>query len=155
MTVRMREDVRRVVVRAAAQEASRRGAARIGTQDLLLAAMNDPTSDARRILGTDLAHARAAVEGLDRAALAQVGVELGDVAAAAVPARGWHRPPLSAGARAALARAVRLARFEGAHLIEMRHLVLALLGARRPDPAADVLDALAIDRKEASRRAAR
>jgi ATP-dependent Clp protease ATP-binding subunit ClpA len=153
MTVRLREDVRRAVLRTAAVEASRRGSARIGTQDLLLAALDDPTSQASRILGTDLAEARAAVDALDRTALASVGVDLGDVALAPAPMRAGRRPPLSAGGRTVLARAVRLARSERARRIDMRHLVLGLLGTRPADPAGDVLDALGVDREEARRRA--
>jgi ATP-dependent Clp protease ATP-binding subunit ClpA len=154
MTVRLREDVRRAVLRTAAVEASRRGSARIGTQDLLLAALDDPTSQAGRILETDLAQARAAVDALDRTALASVGVDLGEVALAPAPIRGGRRRPLTAGARAVLTRAVRQARSERARRIDTRHLVVALLGATRGDPAVDVLDALGVDREQARRRAA-
>jgi ATP-dependent Clp protease ATP-binding subunit ClpA len=154
MTVRLREDVR-AVLRAAAIEASRRGSGRIGTQDLLLAALDDPNSEAGRMLGTELAEARAAVNALDRTALATVGVDLRDVALAPAPLRNAHRPPLSAGARGVLGRAVRLARSERARRIEMRHLVLGLLGSRAPDPAGEVLDELGINRDEARGRAAR
>ncbi|MGZ4136927.1 MAG: hypothetical protein ACXVPX_05090 [Actinomycetota bacterium] len=52
-----------------------------------------------------------------------------------------------------MVRAVRLAKGERTRRVEMRHLTAALLGCRRPDPAAEVLDALGVDPEEARRRA--
>jgi ATP-dependent Clp protease ATP-binding subunit ClpA len=152
MTVRLGLDVRRAVLNVAAAEARRRAAGRTGTQDLLLATLHDPTSEAISILGTDLGAARTAADRLDRAALASVGVDLGPIELIPSPA-GGRRLPLTAGARSTLARAVRLARAERRSRVEMRHLVTALLAAHRPDPAVDVLDELGVDREEARRRA--
>jgi ATP-dependent Clp protease ATP-binding subunit ClpA len=153
MSVRMRDDVRRAVIRAAAEEAGRRGSGRIGTQDLLLASLVDPTSDAVRILAVDLREAREAVDRLDRAALSAVGVDLGDLALAPRRPAAGRRPPLAAGARAAIGRAVRTARVERARRVEMRHLVLGLLGCPPGDHAFEVLEALRVDRDSARRRA--
>jgi ATP-dependent Clp protease ATP-binding subunit ClpA len=152
MSVRLERDVRRAVLTFASAESAARGSGRIGTQDLLLATLVDPTSDAVRILGVDLDDGRRVVDGLDRAALASVGVDLGEVHLERRPAAGG-RPALTAGARAVLARAVRSARAESARRVDMRHLTLALLGCRRPDAAAEVLEALGVDREEALRRA--
>jgi ATP-dependent Clp protease ATP-binding subunit ClpA len=154
MSLRLREDVRRAVLLSAAFEADRRGSGRIGTQDLLLGALHDRTSQAREILGTDLVTARAAVDDLDRAALAGVGVEL-DAPLAPRAHRSRRRPPLTSGARAVLARAVRSARSDRARRVGMRQLLIALLAARAPDPAAEVLDALGVDRAAARARAER
>jgi ATP-dependent Clp protease ATP-binding subunit ClpA len=153
VTVRLRQDVRRAVLDAAAAEARRRASGRVATQDLLLAALHDPVSEAVSILGVDLDDARAAVDRLDRAALDSIGVDLGVVELTPSRAAVRRRPPFTAGARSALARAVRLARVERQKRVAMRHIVLALLAARRPDPAAEVLDELGIDREEARLRA--
>jgi Clp amino terminal domain, pathogenicity island component len=152
MSVRLQADVRRAVLRFASAEAAGRGSGRIGTQDLLLAVLVDPASDATRILGVDLDAARGAVKDLDRAALARVGVDLGRVELEPRPP-GRGRRPLTAGARGVFVRAVHLARRDRTGRIEMRHLTASLLACRRPDPAAEVLDALGVDREEASRRA--
>lgn len=154
MTRRLADDVRRAVLEAATDEARRRGAGRVSTQDLLLAALRDPASQAASILGAELAEARAAVGRLDREALVSVGVDPGAIELAARSRRrGARRAPLTAGARAMLARAVRLSRAEHASRVQMRHLVLALLATDRPDAAVDVLDELGIDREEARARA--
>lgn len=153
MTVLLRQDVRRVVLGAAADEARRRGSGRIGTQDLLLGILRDPTSEAVAILDVDLAAARSAVDRLDRDALASIGVDLGPVELRPRRAVDRRRPPFTSGCRAALARAVRLTRAEERDRVEMRHLVVALLATDRPDPAGDVLDELHIDREAARDRA--
>jgi Clp amino terminal domain, pathogenicity island component len=152
MSVRLREDVRRAVLSFASAEAAGRGSGRIGTQDLLLGVLVDPASDAIRILGVDLDAAREAVDDLDRAALGTVGVDLGTLALERRPA-GRGRRPLTSGARGVMVRAVRLARGERTRRVEMRHLTVALLACRRPDPAAEVLGALGVDPEEARRRA--
>ncbi|MGZ4115429.1 MAG: hypothetical protein ACXVQT_10175 [Actinomycetota bacterium] len=84
--------------------------------------------------------------------LATVGVDVGPLELELRPA-GRGRRPLTSGARAVMVRAVRLARGERTRTVEMRHLTAALLGCRRPDPAAEVLDALGVDPEEARRRA--
>jgi hypothetical protein len=152
MSVRLQADVRRAVLRFASAGAAGRGSARVGTQDLLLAVLVDPASDATRILAVDLDAARGAVDDLDRAALARVGVDLGRVELEPRPP-GRGRRPLTAGARGVFVRAVHLARRDRTGRVEMRHLTAGLLACRRPDPAAEVLDALGVDREEASRRA--
>jgi ATP-dependent Clp protease ATP-binding subunit ClpA len=155
VSLRLREDVRKAVLMSAAFEADRRGARRIGTEDLLLGVLHDRTSQADEVLGVDLDAARATVDDLDRSALASVGVDLGGMTLRPRAERSRRRPPLTSGAKAVLVRAVRLARAERARRVGMRHLLVALLGCRHPDPAAELLDALEVDRAEALRRAER
>ena len=59
----------------ARQEARRRGDHKVGTEHLVLALLMEPPLAAA--LGVDLQAARAALEALDRDALAAVGVEIG------------------------------------------------------------------------------
>src|SRR5262245_29909452 len=58
------------VVRSALEEARRRGDRRLSTEHLLLALLYDPAAAPARALGVDLETARAALDALDRAALA-------------------------------------------------------------------------------------
>jgi ATP-dependent Clp protease ATP-binding subunit ClpA len=149
----LERDVRRAVLVFASAESAARGSGRIGTQDLLLGTLVDPASDAARILQVDLDGVRAAVENLDRAALTGVGVDLGPVELERRPASPRGHRSLTSAARAVLTRAVQLARRERTRRVEMRHLSIALLACTRPDEAAEVLNALGVDREEARRRA--
>jgi hypothetical protein len=129
----------------AAAEARLRGDDRIGTDHLLLGLLRPHGSLTSRILGIDMAFAQAAWEDLDRAALAAVGIDVGEMPARDVIV-SRRRPPLTSGARAALKRSVDIAKAAGPlRRIEERHLLLAILGCRRPDPAAELLAALGVD----------
>ena len=68
----------RTVVTSALEEARLRGDRRIGTEHLLLGLLHDPDSVAARTLGIDLATAQEALDALDRAALAAVGIDARD-----------------------------------------------------------------------------
>ncbi|HZD69764.1 MAG TPA: Clp protease N-terminal domain-containing protein [Actinomycetes bacterium] len=140
-----------MVLASAAQEAQARGDRRIGTDHLLLGLLDDPDSVAARALGVDLEAARAASAALDRAALAAVGIDLGDLGvrpqSQLIHAR--RRPPLTSGARAVLQRSLQEASASKSRYIEVRHLLLALLSRERPDPAAELLAALGVDPAEA------
>jgi ATP-dependent Clp protease ATP-binding subunit ClpA len=138
-------DARRWVLAAAEAEARRRGDRRLGTDHLLLALFHDPKALAAGLLGVDLDRARAAAEGLDRAALAAIGVDLGDSELPAVPAPARRRLSWTSGARAVLVATVAEARRTKSRRISTRHLLLALLALRRPDPAGQLLDALGVD----------
>jgi len=151
MVMRLTQDARRQVLSSAAEEARRRGDRRIGTDHLLLGLLHDPGSLAEQILGMDLDAAREASNALDRAALAAVGVDVGDFTPAATrPGRG--RPPFTSAARAVLHGSVIEARDARARHIDERHLLLALLARTRPDPAAELLAALDVDPVEATAR---
>jgi ATP-dependent Clp protease ATP-binding subunit ClpA len=151
------EDARALLLSSAVQEATGRGDRRVGTDHLLLAVLREPDSAAARALGVDLAAAREAEESLDRAALAAIGVGAPPGLAAAGPGAGpggrpiggkgaLRRLGLSHGARSVLERAVGLARAARAGHIEARHFLLALLELQRPDPAAELLTSLGVDR---------
>jgi len=145
---RFSPDARKQVVRYASEEAIRDGHRRIGADHMLLGLLHDPTSEAVRVIGADLEVARASSLALDLAALAAVGVDATPMDLAA-PIRARGRPPLTSGARAALARGVRAARAAKSRRIEPRHLLVGILGCQRPDPGAELLDALGVDRAAA------
>lgn len=144
MFERFDEDARAVLLSTAKQEVQRRGDRRVGTDHLLLGLLHAQRSPAVRALGVDLASARAAADALDRAALAEVGIDLGEPALPE-PVGIVRRPPLTSGARTLLKLAVEEARRTKARRVQARHLVIAVLSLRRPDPAAQLLDALGVD----------
>jgi ATP-dependent Clp protease ATP-binding subunit ClpA len=146
MVKRLGQDARRAVLTDSAEEARRRGDRRLGTDHLLLGILRDPRSEATRALGVDLDAARAADDALDRAALAAIGIDAGDLGAARDAEGGSRRlPPLTTGARAVFQRAIVEARPGKSRRIETRHFLLALLACERPDPAAELLNELGID----------
>ena len=153
MFERFDQDARRAVMLAATAEARRRGDRRIGTDHLLLGLLHDPDSVAAQALGVDLHSARSAADSLDRAALASIGLDLGNHTLAE-PAPGRRRAPLTSGARTILQLSIEQARAGRARRIQTRHLLLALLSRRPPDPAAALLQALGVDPAEARRRLA-
>lgn len=136
----------RAAVNGAKDEAAISGDRRIGADHLLIALLHDPLI--ATALNTSARDARRAFAELDRRALVAVGVDLGDVEPGASAALSWHTP-FTAGAKQTLARAVQTATIEKAHSIASRHLTLALLDRREPDPAGELLDALHVDRDAA------
>jgi ATP-dependent Clp protease ATP-binding subunit ClpA len=146
MVKRLSEDARKLVLTAAADEARRRGDRRLGTDHLLLGLLHDPAAEAAGALGVDLESARAAQDALDRAALAAVGIDAGDLAGPVEePGGARRRPPLTSAARAVFKRAVEQARPRRSGRIGTRHFLLALLACERPDPAAELLHRLGVD----------
>jgi ATP-dependent Clp protease ATP-binding subunit ClpA len=139
----------RTAVRGAVDEARDRGDRRVGTEHLLLAALNTPIG--ADLLGVSARTARAAADELDRQALAAIGVDVGDFRPTGAPGSG-KRPPFSSGAREVLSRALALAAAARSRRIEHRHLLLALIERGRPDPVAALLSALAIDPSQARAR---
>ncbi|MEV7981210.1 Clp protease N-terminal domain-containing protein [Streptomyces sp. NPDC086519] len=133
----------RATVASALDETKLRGDRRIGTEHLLLGVLHEP--GAARALGTDLETARAALDTLDRSALAVVGIDVRGIERAPIPA-SRKRTPLTSGARAVLPRALAETRKAGSRRITPEHLLLALLDCRRPDPVAELLAELGIDR---------
>jgi len=131
-----------VVVKAALEETRRRGDRRLGTEHLFLGLLHEEV--AARAIDVDLPAARDALDRLDRAALAAIGINLGDIPVGrVVPAR--KRPPLTSTARAALGTAVRMSRVRTRHLSPL-YLLVTLLDLTHPDPVADLLDELGVDR---------
>ncbi|MBD0737860.1 Clp protease N-terminal domain-containing protein [Streptomyces sp. CBMA29] len=135
----------KLVLEQAGEEAARRGDRRIGTDHLLLALLRDEAAQPARALGVTLAEGHAALEALDRAALGSLGIHL-DIPLAPPPVRGRRRITLNSAARATVVAAKHEAERERrGRRIEPRHLLLALLPAPHPDPAATLLSALDLD----------
>ncbi len=138
----------RTAVTDAVAEAARRGDRRVGTEHLLLGLLDDPAGVAAGALGTDIVAARAALDAMDAEALASVGVDV-DVAGvppAPQPTRLPSRRPFTAAARETLGRTLRIASARRVGRLEPQHLLLALLESAPPDPAAQLLDRLGVDR---------
>jgi len=134
----------RFVLKAAEEEARRRGDRRIGTEHLLLGLMVDPQSEWIPVLGTDLESARSELGAMDRKALAEVGVEANFLHPMR-PIRTEGRLRLTSGAMRVLRGGLDEAAKAKARSIEPRHLLLALLASDGPDPATQLLGALGID----------
>jgi hypothetical protein len=96
------------------------------------------------VLGVDLTTARAALDALDRTALAAVGIDLQGIEQAAIPA-SRKRTPYTSGARSVIKRSVIEAKAAGSRRIGPGHLLLAILSCERPDPAAELIEQLHID----------
>ena len=152
MPKRLSVDARKLVLASAAEEARRRGDRRLGTDHLLLGLVHEEDSPAAKALGVSLAAARAASDALDRAALAAVGVQVDTLGEGPPASFGRRFPPLTSGARAVFQRAIDEARPAGSGRIEASHFLLALLSRRRPDPAAELMDALGVDPAAVRRR---
>jgi ATP-dependent Clp protease ATP-binding subunit ClpA len=145
MPKRLSVDARKLVLTSATEEARRRGDRRLGTDHLLLGLLHDGNSRAARALGVSLTDARAASDALDLAALAAVGIEIAVLGEREPAPFGRRFPPLTSGARAVVKHAIDEARpFKGGR-IGTTHFLLALLSLQRPDPAAELLDALGVD----------
>jgi ATP-dependent Clp protease ATP-binding subunit ClpA len=147
MVTRLSPDAKTVLA-SAAEEARRRGDRRLGTDHLLLALLGDPGSGVARALGVDLAAARTASDSLDRAALAAVGVNVTHLGTPPPSAFTRWLPSLTSGARAVLSSAVEQTHRTKTPHIETRDLLVALLARESPDPAADLLTALGVDREQ-------
>ena len=139
-----RDGLRRMYVDAMG-EAAAGGDRRIGTDHLLLGLLQDPGSRTATALGISLAQARDARSQLDRGALASIGLEV-DLPRPNRAAPRAGRLPLTPAARQVLSGA----RHE-AHALRVKpdHVALALLRSSAPDPAAQVLDLLSVDRAHA------
>lgn len=142
----------RAAVVDARTEAGRRGDRRIGSEHLLIALLQD--EELAQLVGADADDARAAVDEMDRAALAAIGVDLGGFAPAARAALGKH-VPFSSGAKAVLQRSLSTAAGEKAAVITPRHMLLALLDLSQPDQAAALFARLSADPAAVRERVAR
>jgi ATP-dependent Clp protease ATP-binding subunit ClpA len=147
MVTRLSADARTVLTSAAA-EARRRGDRRLGTDHLLLGLLHDPDSRAAHALGVDLEAARTASESLDRAALAAVGVNVSRLGTPPPSIFARRLPSLSSGARAVITAAVEQTRRARTQPIQTREILLALLARENPDPAAQLLAVMGIERSQ-------
>jgi ATP-dependent Clp protease ATP-binding subunit ClpA len=132
----------RAVAVAALDEARRRGDRRLSTEHVLLGLLHDES--AAQALGVDLEAARAGLDDLDREALAVIGIDADGVDRPRVPASA-KRTPFTSGAREVFRRSLVQTRAARSRRIETKFLVLALLDARHPDPAAELIGRLGID----------
>ena len=132
----------REIVRSAVEEAGRRGDRRIGTEHLLIALLEDPALAG--LVGADRGAARAVATRLDREAVAAIGLDVGDFGPVARRV-GSSRAPFTPGAKAVLKRSLGHTVTDQARRIAPKHLMLALLERRQPDPAAALLAAFAVD----------
>jgi Clp amino terminal domain, pathogenicity island component len=123
-------------------EARRRGDRRVGTDHIALAMLCDPDSNTARALGFSLDSARTALQTLDSEALATLGIDAPFVEVATAP-RTRERLSLTPAGRAIFTGLRRVAAGER---LGPKHVLLALLGQQRPDPAAELFDALGVDR---------
>jgi ATP-dependent Clp protease ATP-binding subunit ClpA len=128
------------VYRDAITQAVARGDRSVATEHIALALLVDPESLTARALGVSLATAFDALETLDRQALMSPPVSL------RARQRRLRMTP------AAFAVFTGLRRYAGRERLGMRHVLLALLAQRRPDPAAELFDALGVDREKVGRR---
>jgi ATP-dependent Clp protease ATP-binding subunit ClpA len=134
------------IFHTASAEAQRMGDHRVGTEHMTLALLADPDSPTAKALGVSLADAREALQTLDSEALAVVGIQAQDPGPA-VPAKARIR--LTPGARSVFSdlhtgRSIKPPR--------PQDLLLGLIGRAKPDPAAELLDALGVDRAEVRQR---
>ncbi|GAA2012000.1 Clp protease N-terminal domain-containing protein [Catenulispora yoronensis] len=141
----------RTVVTAALDEARHRGDRRVGTEHLLLGVLRLPDTPGTQALGVDLATARAALDALDREALAVVGVDVAGLDRPPIPA-SRKRTPFTSAARGVIPRSLVEARKSSSRRITAEHLLLAILEREQPDPAADLLAHLGVDRKAVTQR---
>lgn len=125
----------------AASEARRRGDRRVGTDHIALAMLCDPGSEPTQALEVSLESARAALQTLDTEALATLGIDASFTDAASATRRE-ERLPLTPAARAIFTSLRRVAAGER---LSRKHVLLALLARQRPDPAAELFDALGVD----------
>jgi len=139
-----RDGLRRMYVDAMG-EAAAGGDRRIGTDHLLLGLLHDPDSRPATALGIGLEQARDACSQLDRGALASIGLEV-DLPRPSRAAPRAGRLTLTPAARQVLSGARHEAHFRR---VTPDHVALALLHASGPDPAAQVLDFLGVDRAHA------
>lgn len=123
-------------------EARCRGDRKVSTEHIVLALLRDPESSNARALGVDLTTARQALDGLDAAALASVGIHAAPTGRI-LPGHEKDRLPLTPAAKAVFTG---LRKEAGRERIGVEHVLLRLLSRTSPDPAAALLDALGVDR---------
>ncbi|HWF16765.1 MAG TPA: Clp protease N-terminal domain-containing protein [Acidimicrobiales bacterium] len=144
----------------ASEEARRRGDRRTGTDHLLLALFEDPSTEA--VLGVNLQQARQALELLDREALAGVGLGPGadapPLAMRAVPKKPRIRDVakkdrfrMTPAAKKVLEEAYKP---EGHRKFQVTgpEVLAQILALQPPDPAAVLLDALGVHTSDVRRR---
>jgi ATP-dependent Clp protease ATP-binding subunit ClpA len=134
----------RAAVAAAVDEAQRRGDTRIGTEHLLLGLLHEADSSAVRAIGVDLETVRRALQAMDVAALAAVGIDVGGLPPLAARSARRHRP-FTAAAKGVLRRTLVESQRRRARRLESTDMLLALLDCGPRDPATQLLGLLGVD----------
>ena len=120
----------------------------MGTEHIAVALSRETYGKTADAFGVSTPEVRAALDALDDSALRAIGpepVHPGPV----FPGRLDERLPLTPAAKAVLTG---LRTQAGRERIGVRHVLLSLLDQRPPDPAAQVLDQLRVDRAAIRRR---
>ena len=143
----------------AGEEARRRGDRRAGTDHLLLALFEDPSTEV--VLGVNLEQARQALESLDQEALGALGLRSG-IDAPPLPMRAVPTKPtirdivtkdrlrMTPAAKKVLEQASKPNRRR--LYVTAQQVLAQILTLQPPDPAAVLLDALGVDRAAAWQR---
>ena len=143
----------------ASEEARRRGDRRTGTDHLLLALLEDPSTEG--MLGVSLQQARQAHESLDQEALGALGLGPG-IDAPALPMRAVPKKPklrdvakkdrfrMTPAAKKVLEEASKPNRRR--LYVTAQQVLAQILTLQPPDPAAVLLGALGVDTPEVRRR---
>jgi ATP-dependent Clp protease ATP-binding subunit ClpA len=143
----------------ASEEARRRGDRRTGTDHILLALLEDPSTEA--VLGVSLQQARHALESLDQEALGTLGLGPG-TDAPPLPMRAVPKKPtirdvakkdrlrMTPAAKKVLEEASKRNR-RGLY-ITAQQVLAQILTLQPPDPAAALLGALGVNTSEVRRR---
>jgi ATP-dependent Clp protease ATP-binding subunit ClpA len=145
----------------AREEARRRGDRKVGTEHLLLGLLREPVL--AQALGCDLQTARDALDAMDHDALAAVGIGAAfNVPPIPIdePIKRPSRPtlkavlrdrlPMTPAAKKALEETWKERR--GGHHVPTEHVLLTVLELDPPDPAAELITALGVDRAAARQR---
>ena len=139
----------------AREEARRRGDRKVGTEHLILGLLRDPVL--AEALGCDLQTARDALDAMDRDALAAIGIDATFNAPPIPidePTKRPARPtfkavlrdrlPMTPAAKTALEKAYKEVR--RGHHVGPEQALLPVLELQPPDPAAELIAALGVDR---------
>jgi hypothetical protein len=124
----------------AREEARRRGDRKVGTEHLILGLLRQPVL--AQALGSDLQTARDALDAMDHDALAAVGI-----------GAAFNAPPIPIDepikrpSRPTLKAVLRSAHHDGP-----QQVLLTVLELKPPDPAAELIAALGVDRAAARQR---
>jgi hypothetical protein len=145
----------------AREEARRRGDRKVGTEHLILGLLREPV--VAQAVGSDLRTARDALDAMDHDALAAVGIGAGFNAPPIPidePIKRPSRPtlkavlrdrlPMTPAAKTALEKSSKGIR-RGRH-IGPQQVLLTVLELEPPDPAAELIAALGVDRAAARQR---
>jgi hypothetical protein len=145
----------------AREEARRRGDRKVGTEHLILGLLREPVL--AQALGCDLQTARDALDAMDHEALAAVGIGAAFNAPPIPidePIKRPSRPtlkavlrdrlPMTPAAKTALEKSYKVKR--RGHDIPPQQVLLTVLELEPPDPAAELIAALGIDRTAARQR---